>query len=1210
MGSLFTLMHADGHASYFGDTYGLPERVENTAMVAGNLVLGPAGEIRKLPSWYASVLPADLGLVSAISGNNAFVARKTDGTVVSWAGSTGKPLPVPEQVHGEVAIAVGDSYAIAITEDGSPILWQMFPDPYMGPFGTEAMPPGTTNVVAVALGRQGLALREAAGDALPMPPSITQQPVALSRLAGESAEFSVVATNGNRSYQWFKDSEAIKGATDASFVIDTVLPEDVGYYHVVVTTFAGSTKSLEVALTVLPELATIAVPPASSTVVETGGALNLSVTPKGTAPFSYQWRHKGRLISDASGPNLQRTGLTYDKRGAYSVTVTDATGAASTALAFVNVALKRPHLFGTDSYPVQQSFSIRSQPDVVAARFGEAMFVLKRDGRIARLYPDGSAEVVPGIANVVDFTVGSKQVITLHKDGTVRMHQFADYEGPINLLGRPPAGLTQVVAVAAAGYVSLALRADGSVVGWGHDYGAGTATPPAGLPPFVSITNGAPYGVTEDGRVYTWTTTPNIIASLDKVADLFANGYPLMAVRFDGSLPGWPNLPTSPRVIDFAGSVHGYLILREGGELEIVGGALPGLLAARWTRCVDLDGWASFVALRESDGDTRPVIAKQPTDKSVPTGAKLTLSATITNAPNATYQWLRNGETIVGATAATLIVPAAQAADAGDYVLLVRTPEGEQRSETAKVVVIPPPVIELNVDSYQTLAPGASILVTASVSGEGPFKYQWRKSTSVISGATLARYAVKAGKAGSAAFYSVTVADKHGMKATAQLFVVTPSTEAREIAAWGTNHNGQLNIPDGLQNIRMLRAGRGMSAALAWNGDLTTWGDFISQYGAPPDGFHDVASLSFGEFFLAVLRADGKVSAQGQMTGDFFDAIEKLHGVVAISAGQEHVIALRADGTVFGAGDNYYGQLNVPAGLKGVVAIASGPGHVLALKSDGTVATWGGYDPASLRVPRGLSGVKAIAAGGDYSLALRTDGTVVAWGSNSHGNTTIPAGLKNVVAIASAGEQSYALRANGTVVSWGLESLVRSIPAELNSRIKALFVAESHGLLLREPAAATTPLASTRFTSTSRAIAIEQTETEIAPHPAVTNRWSFTRIGDKLVGLNTAGESVIEWSIDLALAEGASFAAWRTWHFNQVELADETISGPEAVLGPDWSPNLAKFIAGVGPREAVSGDWMQLDPATGSIREIDGAFIDTRVIAEGRSWSVSFELRR
>ena len=65
--------------------------------------------------------------------------------------------------------------------------------------------------------------------------------------------------------------------------------------------------------------------------------------------------------------------------------------------------------------------------------------------------------------------------------------------------------MSGVTAVAAGGWHNLALKSDGTVVGWG-DNGAGQATPPAGLTDVIAIAAGFLHSLAlnSDGTVVGW----------------------------------------------------------------------------------------------------------------------------------------------------------------------------------------------------------------------------------------------------------------------------------------------------------------------------------------------------------------------------------------------------------------------------------------------------------------------------------------------------------------------------------------------------------------------------------------------------------------------------------------------------------------------------------------------------------------------------------
>lgn len=84
-------------------------------------------------------------------------------------------------------------------------------------------------------------------------PNITQAPVNVYVLLGQSANFSVQALGGELTYQWSFDSNPILNATNATLTISDVAPANVGTYSVVVSNNMG-TASASATLTIVQEV--------------------------------------------------------------------------------------------------------------------------------------------------------------------------------------------------------------------------------------------------------------------------------------------------------------------------------------------------------------------------------------------------------------------------------------------------------------------------------------------------------------------------------------------------------------------------------------------------------------------------------------------------------------------------------------------------------------------------------------------------------------------------------------------------------------------------------------------------------------------------------------------------------------------------------------------------------------------------------------------
>lgn len=82
-------------------------------------------------------------------------------------------------------------------------------------------------------------------------PAITTQPVSQTKILGQCATFTVIASgNPAPMYQWRKAGVNIAGATDTNYTIASVALTDAGAYDAVVTNSQGSVTSTAATLTV------------------------------------------------------------------------------------------------------------------------------------------------------------------------------------------------------------------------------------------------------------------------------------------------------------------------------------------------------------------------------------------------------------------------------------------------------------------------------------------------------------------------------------------------------------------------------------------------------------------------------------------------------------------------------------------------------------------------------------------------------------------------------------------------------------------------------------------------------------------------------------------------------------------------------------------------------------------------------------------------
>jgi hypothetical protein len=151
----------------------------------------------------------------------------------------------------------------------------------------------------------------------------------------------------------------------------------------------------------------------------------------------------------------------------------------------------------------------------------------------------GETTTPAGLSNVVAIAAGDRHNLALKSDGTaVGWGSNADGQAAT------PAGLNNVVAIAAGWFHSLALKSDGTVVGWGNNY-FDEVTPPADLSNVVAIAAGGYHSLAlkSDGTVVGWgqndygVATPP--AGLNNVVAVATGPHHGLALKSDGTVVGW-----------------------------------------------------------------------------------------------------------------------------------------------------------------------------------------------------------------------------------------------------------------------------------------------------------------------------------------------------------------------------------------------------------------------------------------------------------------------------------------------------------------------------------------------------------------------------------------------------------------------------------------------------------------------------------------------
>ncbi|MEI9866433.1 MAG: LamG-like jellyroll fold domain-containing protein [Limisphaerales bacterium] len=885
-----------------------------------------------------------------------------------------------------------------------------------------------------------------------IPTAITLQPQSQTVIVGGNVIFTAAAIgDAPLNYQWYfngnplADNARVVGSTSTNLSLSNVQTSDAGNYTFTVTNLVSSMTSTTAVLTVLVP-ATITTQPVGRS-VPPGLPTTFTAAAAGT-PVNLQWQLNGTDIPGATGSSYTIAAVGTNDLGFYRLVASNSLNVAMSAeaqLTFGSVAAWGRNLSGeclpppglTNVFAVAgtygASFAMRTDGSITAwgsgiatnipvsasnvvamAAYGGVLnYALRSDGRVV----SWGGIIAPPVSNVVSIAAGNGFAYALRAEGILT--NWGSVPWGSNPALDFPAGLNHLTGIAAGYNNAIAVKSDGTIVVAG--IGAVTNVP-AGLTNVMSVAVGYTYAMAlkADGKVLAWGagTVTNLPSGMTNIVAISAGNYPNqnlgLAIRSDGKVLVWGD--------------NGF------GETNA-----PAAL----TNLISIAGAAAAYHGLALVNDSSPVILSQPIGLTAFTGRDVTLKGSAAGASPLSYQWLFNGLNIPGATNASLFLSNVQPGNVGNYQLFVSNSVNTALSLPAPLTLVSNNVLTiLGVPVAQTNYQGGRAVLSATVLGNGPLRYQWyfsptNQGYSTVPGATNDTLVLEPALAINTGNYYLAVSNQFAGITSTPVFL-----RVLFARAWG--YQALANPPVNVTNAISLAVGYnnpnnpGTYFALGANGKLTVWAaaSFSGETNIAPLSNSFVTAIASGQQHDLALKSDGTVYAWGNGVYGQTNPPSGLNNVTGIACGAYHDLALKSDGTVVGWGVNpsfNYGQSTNFAAATNVVAIAAAQYRSMALRADGTVVSWGFTGDGTAVIPFNATNVIAITGGVAFNAALRADGKVVQWGSGMNAYP-VPSNLSNVVAISGSSQHCTALKNDGTVVSWGVITQtpgLNNFPADL-----------------------------------------------------------------------------------------------------------------------------------------------------------------------------------
>jgi|GEM_PF-1028287 len=643
-------------------------------------------------------------------------------------------------------------------------------------------------------------------------PGFILQPTNKTVAAGSNYTFTSSCSNASSSllsYQWYyQGTNAISGATNATYTITNIALGNAGTYDVTVSNVAGTVTSTNATLTVITPVSITAQP--LGTNVSVGTAIStLAVTAAGSGTMTYQWKLGGTNISGATSSSYAIASAAGTDSGTYTVLVTNEVSSVTSSNAIVTV-VSTPVI---TNQPASKGVTVGGTVTMTVSVSNTAALTYQwyhaTNSTTTNALPSSNTNSIK-LTGITTNNAGDYFVTVSNVAGVV-----TSSVATVTILN-PPAIVTDLLStnVAATSNFTLSVEASGGLLSYNWYNGTnllGTGTSDAVITNgstivsnnTVTVTNSQ---TTDSGSYYVVVTNavgsvtssvvdvlvvnpPSIVIQPKSKNLITGTNYNLYIIMDDPDTSlleyqwYYTNGVSGTGIIDGAVSSNLYLVNVTGdsaGGYFVVVSNIAGVITS---------SIANLVV------QASPVITVQPQGTNMVAGGTLDLSVTATG-DSLAYQWYKGTNAVSGATAALLSITGAGASDSGNYYVTVSNQVGVLNSSTAAVYVVTTPVISAQ-PAGGSVVVGSDFNFSVSVNNAANqlLSYQWYYNvTNMIAGATATNLYLSGVGQNDSGTYSVVVSNIAGVvtSSVATLTVITYPTILTQPASTNLATNGDI----------------------------------------------------------------------------------------------------------------------------------------------------------------------------------------------------------------------------------------------------------------------------------------------------------------------------------------------------------------------------------------------------------------------------------